>query len=505
MALWNIFKKEEAPKRRREPTIGKKRSFYNAHAAAEINNLTSSWAKESVPINEHIFRDLKTLRARSRDLAKNDVHVKKFLRVIKSNVIGRSGIKLQSKVLNSNGTIDDAAVLAIETAWKDFGDWGVANVKNSMTFVEMQNMFWEQLLRDGEVIVLKVFSDTVNRFGFGLQFIDPEALEIQNNRELKNGNKIRMGVEINPTGVPVAYHFSSTDTTHDTYYKFNNRGYIRISANRIMHRFFSEYADQVRGIPEIAVAMTRIKNLDGYEQAEIISKRVSASKMGFFSRNEDGEGYEGEENEDGTISMDASPGVIEEVGSNVNFMQFDPTHDGGSYEAFVRMFKHSIATGLGISNHSLTGDMAGVNFSTARIALIEDRDFFMAFQDWFISCFYKPVFHHWLESSLIRGQLTIPTGGTLRLSDLPRYKNATFQGRRWLWVDPLKDMTANEKAVALGLTSRRALIAEQGKDPDEVFAEIAEENRKLKELGILQEPAIEAGFLMPEEGEEDDQ
>ncbi len=63
-------------------------------------------------------------------------------------------------------------------------------------------------------------------------------------------------------------------------------------------------------------------------------------------------------------------------------------------------------------------------------------------------------------------------------------------------------MTANEKAVGLGLTSRAAIIREQGRDPEDVFNEIAEENKRLKELGILQEPA-EAGFLMSEENEGD--
>lgn len=504
MAFWNIFKREQAPQEKPSKRRRGRMRHYNAHAAAEVNNLTSSWVRESTPINEQIFRDLKILRARSRDLAHNDVHVKKFLRVIKSNVVGRSGIKLQSKVRNSNGSIDELAVQAIETAWADFGKWGVANAKGSMTFVEMQNLFWDHMLRDGEVLIMKVRTNRVNRFGYGLQYLDPEVLEIQNNQELRNGNKVRTGVELDSFGIPVAYHLSSIDTTHKTYYTFAGKGYIRIPADQIIHRFFSEYADQVRGIPAAAVAMTRIKNLDGYEQAEIISKRVSASKMGFFTRNSEGDGYEGEEDSDGSISMDASPGVLEELPDGVGFAEFNPTHDGNSYDSFVNNFLHSIATGLGISHHSLTGNMSGVNFSTARIALIEDRDFFMAMQDWFVACFIEPVFNDWLESALLRGQLRIPTGGTLRPSDLERYRTATFQPRRWLWVDPLKDMTANEKAVSLGLTSRRALIAEQGKDPDEVFAEIAAEQEKLRELGILQEPAP-AGFLMPEENEVDDE
>lgn len=499
MGFFNLFKKQSEPKK---ASIGKtsKRS-YNAWSGAEVTPLNATWTRSSVPINEQIKRDLPTLRARSRDLAKNDVHVKKFIRLIKSNVVGRKGIKLQSKVKNSNGTLDEIAIKAIEAGWKEFGKWGVANAKGDRTWVEMQNLFWDHLMRDGEVLILKINNSNVNKFGFALQYLDPEVLEVLNDQTLSNGNKIKMGVEVNGVGVTTAYHVSSIDTTHEHYYTFAGRGFIRLSADRVVHRFLSEYADQLRGIPEIAVAMDRIKNLDGYEQAEIIGKRVSSSKMGFFSRNGEGEGYDGEEEEDGSISMDASPGVLEELPNNVNFQTFDTKHDGASYEAFVKTGLRGISAGLGVSYHSLANDLEGVNYSSGRIGVIEDRDIFMSLQDWFIDSFIEVVFNEWITSAVINGALKTERGGTLRVSDLYRYKEATWQARRWLWVDPLKDMTASEKAIGLNLTSRAAIIREQGNDPDEVFKEIAEEKERLKKLGILQEPA-EAGFLMPEENEE---
>lgn len=501
MAFWN--KSEPSPKKRAKRISV--RSAVSTWAAAELSNLTQSWLKVSKPINQEIRDDLERIRARSRDLAKNDVHVKKFIRLVKSNVVGRKGVILQSKVKNSDGTLDVIACNAIESAWREFGKWGIANIKGDRTFVDLQNLFWDHVLRDGEVLIIKHKRSSVNKFGYALQFVDPELLSIKNNQTLKGGNQVRMGVETDFSGRAVAYHLTSTDTTHDHFYEFHGQGYIRLPADRIIHRFYSDYADQVRGMPEIAVAMTRLKNLDGYEQAEIISKRVSAAKMGFFSRNAEGEGYEGEEHDD-YVSMDASPGSIDELPHNVNFSTFDPSHDGSSYDAFVKSALKGIASGLGVSYHSLASDLEGVNYSSGRLGALEDRDTFMAMQDWFIDCFIEPVFKEWLYHSVMRGAIKTAQGGTLRYTaeDITRYEDAIFQGRRWLWVDPAKDMIANEKAVTLGLTSRAAIIREQGRDPDDVFNEIAEENRRLKELGILQEPAT-AGFLMPEEGEENDQ
>lgn len=497
--FWNRAETPQAQTKRKRLSV---KSAISSWAAAELSTLTQSWTKTSQPINQEIKNDLVATRARARDLAKNDVHVKKFMRLIKSNVVGRTGVILQSKVRNSDGTIDTIASNAIELAWKEFGKWGVANIKGNKTFVELQGLFWDHLLRDGEVLILKHKTSSANKFSYGLQFLDPEVLSVQNDQDLKNGNKVRMSVETDSIGRVVAYHVSSTDATHDSFYEFRGAGYIRIEADRVIHRFISEYADQIRGMPEIAVAMTRLKNLDGYEQAEIISKRVSAAKMGFFSRNEEGQGYEGEEHDE-YVSMDASPGSIDELPNNVTFSNFDPSHDGSSYDAFVKSALKGIASGLGVSYHSLASDLEGVNYSSGRLGALEDRDTFMAMQDWFIECFMRPVFEEWLNQAVLNQSIKIPTGGTLRTTDVERYMAANFQARRWLWVDPLKDMSANEKAITLGLTSRSAVIREQGRDPEDVFLEIQAEQERLKELGILQEPAT-AGFLMPEEGEDNE-
>jgi capsid protein len=72
------------------------------------------------------------------------------------------------------------------------------------------------------------------------------------------------------------------------------------------------------------------------------------------------------------------------------------------------------------------------------------------------------------------------------------YLPAHFQGRRWAWVDPQKDGFANQLAIQQRLKSRSQIIREQGDDPDEVFRACAQDEAKLRELGLttadMQEP-----------------
>jgi len=141
-----------------------------------------------------------------------------------------------------------------------------------------------------------------------------------------------------------------------------------------------------------------------------------------------------------------------------------------------------------VSYHSLASDLEGVNFSSIRQGELSDRDVWITLQQWFIGSFVRPVFETWLQQQLALGTIRVPgKGGVMKALPADRYdkfRRAAFQGRRWAWVDPQKDMTANESAVALGIKSRSEIIRDMGRDPDDVWDEIKRENERLAALGI---------------------
>ena len=64
--------------------------------------------------------------------------------------------------------------------------------------------------------------------------------------------------------------------------------------------------------------------LGAYEEAEITSARISASKMGFIVKDR-ADGYVGEMDEDGSPLMDISPGSIEELPMGTRFESWNQT------------------------------------------------------------------------------------------------------------------------------------------------------------------------------------
>ena len=70
------------------------------------------------------------------------------------------------------------------------------------------------------------------------------------------------------------------------------------------------------------------------------------------------------------------------------------------------------------------------------------------------------------------------------------HKEISWTARRWSWVDPVKDINSASIAVKNGFRSRSDVIREIGRDPDEVWNEVEEENKTLKSKGILTENEV---------------
>ena len=488
MSVLDWFRpKKEVPKQG-------KRNF----GAARINRLTSDWATMPRPANAQLRYDLPVLIARARELAKNDDYVRRFLQLAKCNVVGPTGISIQSRAVNNDGNPDMSGNAGIEAAFAEWARPGMCELTGMLSWVQCQNMALETTLRDGEVFVRMWQGADVNRFGMALEFVDPMRVDHRHNEELRNGNKIHMGVEVDRRGRPVAYHLRPTPKDISHYYEYSGPR-ERVPANEMLHIFLPELIDQNRGYSPMVSAMLRLQMLKGYEEAELVAARTGAAKMGFFERNEDGVGFQGDEvDEMGDIEMDAEPGSLTTLPNGVKFTPWDPSHPTTAYGEFVKSVLRGVASGLGVSYNSLANDLEGVNFSSIRAGVLEDREAWKAMQHMMIERFCRPVYERWVNMALMRGAIQ-PIGATGMLNPLPytdrnivKFSQASYQGRRWAWVDPMKDIQAAEKAVMLGVKSLSSIIRDMGGEPEDVWQEIRQERARMQELGVTPQETLNA-------------
>lgn len=447
--------------------------------AAKVGRLTASMASVSYSSDSEIFRALKLLRARSRELANNNDYIKKFLQLCKTNVVGPNGIQLQNRATKANGDLDRKVNLAIELAWQDWGKIGNCDVTGKLSWKAFQRLFIETVARDGEVLVRKV-KNYDNKYRFALQILEADHLDENLNKDLGNGRMIRMGVEFDEWRRPVAYHlFKRQPFDYMPMAPVLGDIYERVPASEIIHAFDVFRPLQTRGIPWAHAAMLKLNMLGGYEEAELIAARLGASKGGFFERNEEGQTYTGEETDpEGEYVTDAEPGVFNILPHGSKFVPYDPQHPSGNFGPFVKAALRGISSGLGVAYNGLANDLEGVNFSSIRSGTLEERDQWKTIQDWMIEQLPDQIFGEWLKMAMLSGELMLP------FDKYEQYNAPKWQGRRWDWVDPLKDIKASGEEIKMLAKSIRQHIMEQGNDPDEVFADIAKEQEDLKALGL---------------------
>tara|TARA_R100001594_G_scaffold88768_2_gene123059 strand:- start:13865 stop:15349 length:1485 start_codon:yes stop_codon:yes gene_type:complete len=462
----NIFGNNNKPKRK----------FKRSYAGANTGRLFADFLTSSTSADAEIKNNIRLLRDRSRELARNDPYISRYLNLMVSNVVGKHGIRVSSKSRNDNGSLDLAANQLIERAWKEWSQIGNCTINERMTFLDCQKIFVETLFRDGEVLVRKI-KNTNSPFGFQIQFLEADHLDENKNQNAdKNGNSIKMGVEVNKYGKPIAYHLFKKHPFDNTYPR-PSQEYIRVPADEIIHAYLPQRAEQTRGVSLIAPVMANMKMLNGYYEAEIVAARVGASKMGFITSG-DGDGYVGDGEMEDTFNptMNAQAGVFEQLPAGMDFKAFDPTHPTSAFESFTTSVLRSIASGLNISYHALTNDLTSVNYSSIRQGALEDRSMFQLYQQFVIDHFVNPIFKSWLEMAMSTGYINLP------IAKFDKFSNAiNYIPRSFSWIDPLKEMQANVVGLQNGITTYSDIVSSYGKDVEEIF----EQHQKEKELADL--------------------
>lgn len=478
---------------RKQPEQSQQGNRRNFAGAGRLGAL-QSWQPQNWSADALAQSDLDRLRARARSLARDNDYMRKFLQMVESNIIGREGFALQMRVpMDNRNSPDSIANRAIETAFYRWARRSVCDVTGLLSFADLQRLLVRSVARDGEALVRHIWGFG-NDYGYALQVLDIDRLDTGFSRDrTDNLNAVRMGVELNEYSRPVAYWLR---TSHP-----GERGQIssspnlreRVPADEISHIYLHDRPEQRRGFPWVASAIVGLQNLGGYQEAAIIAARIGASKMGFFKQTEESDSFmppiDGQEVNNGHGGVDlidtVEPGTFHELPQGYDFTPFNPDYPHANYDAFVKASLRGLASGLGVSYHSLANDLEGVNFSSIRSGTLEERDAWMSLQNWFAESFLYDVFDRWIESALLMGAIKLPSGKALPPAKLDKFKNYQWQGRRWSWVDPLKDIKTHEAAVSLAVKSRRDICAEMGLDFDDVLAQIEQENVLMAEKGII--------------------
>jgi lambda family phage portal protein len=456
-----------------------------AYAGAQMNRLTGDWTATNTSADSEIRMSLRTLRNRSRQLVRDNDYAKSAIRNIRNNVVGK-GIAFQGQVMMRRGNrLDEKTNTAIEKAWTRWGRKRSCHTAGKLSFKDIQRMVITSVAESGEVLVRFIYQ----RFGdskipFALEIIESDQLVDEYNGRAENGNEVRMGIEVDEWGRPTAYYLYPK---HPGDFQFTGTPspsrYIRVPAEEVLHLGVPERVGQSRYVPWFHTAIKRLNNLGGYEEAEIVAARATAAVMGFIQSPEGNDAIGDDGVEGGERVYDFEPGTIKELQAGETFAGFNPTRPNAQMDPFMRLMLRGVAAGVGLSYESLSRDYSQSNYSSSRLALLDDRDNWRVLQEWMIESFLQEVYEKWLEMAVLCGVLNLPAYEV----DPELYNEVRWMARGWESVDPLKEATANRLNVRSGFTTAQAVISEGGGDYEDVYRQLRRERDLAGQYNLVME------------------
>ena len=467
-----------------QPRVSGKR-LYNA---AQPSRLTFGFGSGTTSGDGELSSSLTTLRNRSRQLMRDNAYAKRARSIITNNVVG-SGIGIQGQVMTTRGELAGAVNDAIEMAWDDWARAGNCHTGGTLHFHDLERMACDQVVEAGEVLIRKHYRTFgESRIPIALEMVEAERLvENQSTPFLGQVGQVRMGVETDEFFRPVAYYLRRKHPGDMRWSTLTPDEVIRVPAAEIIHLRLVDRFPMTRGVPWLHTVIRALNDLGATTEAEITAARAAACYMGFIETAEtpDAPGV-GDTASNGQATIGMEPGLIERLayGEKMNFVASNRPNN--ALPDFLRYMLREMAAGIGVSYESLSRDYSQSNYSSSRLALLDDRDLWRVLQQWWVRSFREPLHREWLQAGVLSRAITsIPVEAYA--ADRARYEAVKWKLRGWSWVDPTKEVSAYVMAVRAGFTTVTDVIAQTagGSDIEDVI------NTRKRELAMFDDAGID--------------
>lgn len=420
-------------------------------------------AKSNQSVNQIINKDLKNLVLRSRDLYRNNGYSKRAVRLIANNVVGTG---ILPTPLTGKPDLD----AKIKEQWKLWADTTACDFDGKMNFYGLEKLAMKTVAMSGEVLaILKRVKSTVNPFGVQIQILEGDYIDITKNVDkAESGGFTMYGIEYGSDGKLTGYWIL------DRHPSEGNATSTFIKAENVIHVYEIDRPGQNRGVPFSASSLIREKDLDDYQDAEILNKKLTACYPVFVQNSDPSKVEQGGDNEP---VESIEPGAVNYLnpGETVTFGA-PPSNPG--FESFVKTQQMAVAASYGVTYEQMTGDLSNVNFSSGRMGWIEFQN---QVEEWqwqmLIPMFCEKAYKWFIDAlKVIPGMLQSDTR-----------VGVTWTCPRRQMIDPSKEVTALKDQARAGFISWQEIVRQLGYTPDDVIKEIKEDQDLFQQNGLFPE------------------
>lgn len=406
-----------------------------------------------------------------------------------SNAVGAWASNLVGAGINPRSTLRDHGLREqIHELWNEWAP--IADADGVLSFNGLQSLVAANVVQSGEIFGrLRPRRDRSLPVPLQIQLIEADQVPLHHTMQLPS-SKIIAGIEVNGIGRRLRYHMYRSHPADPL--GLRDATLVPVPASQVLHVYMPDRPGQMRGATWFAPVLQKLLDLDVYDDAEVMRKKTAALYSIFIKRAAD-EGAPPSLSGDqeliattgDTAEAEASiePGTVNvlEDGEEPEFSQ--PADVGGNYEAYMSTQLRALASGIrGLTYEMLTGDYSDANFTAGRMGLIEFRRRCLALRGQMMNHqFNRRVWRAFLEQAVLSGRITVKR--TASFEEMVR--SVKWMGHAFEHVQPREDSEAMVRRIRAGVSSRSSEAAEQGRDPEELEREIAADNARADEQGLV--------------------
>lgn len=504
-------------------TAAPQASGYSEAGASYKRRALRAFFPNSNSPSSDIHDNADTLRQRSRMLYMSAPIATSAINTNRTKVVG-TGLTLKATVDRDVLELSPEAAKEWQTKTEaEFRLWAEnrrsCDAMGLNDFYGLQQLALKSWLMSGDVFAVVKIRDPDKLHPYGLRLHLVEADRVSTPDKLggmldglgytegtnpNTGNKIYDGVEVDSSGMIVAYHVRNT-YPHE--WRNDITKWQRVEAvgattglPQILHIMESERPDQYRGVPLIAPIIEPLLQLRRYTESELLAALVQS----FFTAwivtdtpknaipfDETGSGDLGGVPVDNPKADNAShspneyemgPGTVAHLGKGEDIKFGNPNIPTAGFDTFVKTLCKLMGGAIEMPYELLLKEF-NASYSASRASLLEAWEGIKMRRAWLVGSFCQPVYEIWLSEAVARGRVIAPG-----FFDDPLVR-AAWCGARWIGpvqgtLDPKKEVEAAVLQTHHGFRTHEQVTRELGGgDWEDNVAELAHENEQLKAAG----------------------
>lgn len=450
--------------------------------------------------DSNILPDLPTLREYSQDALRNSPIAGGAINTNITRIVG-TGMKVKPQIDRSVLThltkeqADDwekearrEYLLATETREID--------AERQLPFSLYQGLALRKTLEDGDVFInMPRFSRPGSPYKLKLQMI--EGARVCNKNFVTDTPEMVAGIGKDKHGAPETVFVLNRHPGNYMYRPLGGDKWeelkmfgAKTGAPQVLQLYDKLRPGQTRGVPYLAPVVELIKQLGRYTDAEVMAAVVTGM-LTVFVTNEAGnpeilnqDGYLTDTKNINTEGMELGSGSVLGLVPGEKVETVDPNRPNTAFDPFMMAIMRQIGAQLELPFELLVKHFTA-SYSAAKAALNEAHAYFTRRRHWLVVNLNQPVYQAVITEAIATGRLAAP-GFFTNHKIQKAWLGTMWRGDAFTQLDPVKEIVAAEKRIALRLSTREEeTSAMTGQDWEGKVPQMTKERQLLVKNDLL--------------------